>query len=312
MKAFINIFKGFQKTIQVKRLIIFLFLINFVFSLILAVPMYHSLKNSFGDGSVGDKMLESFDIIWWGEFRHQNDGLADTFTPGIIGGGALLINLENLITFRFLRLPPVLLIFGLIYILFHTFLSGGVLTVLNREKPFFSLKSFFSGAGDLFLPFLAYVFMFWIVLFFFIGSLNRWFSQILTRISQNASSEIFPFIMELLFSAVILFLILFFHMIFDYARIRTAQVNKKPFLKNLFTAGKFVLKHPGSTLGVYYFIVFAGILISLAYILLSSLIHQQNFAWILVGFILQQLFILGLIWVRCWLYAGELELHRYI
>ncbi len=312
MKIFINVVKGFKKTIRVKRLVIFLFLLNLIFSLFLAVPMYHSLRNSFGDSLVGDNMLEGFDYLWWEEFRDQSEGLDKTFAPGIIGGGALLINLENLTRMRFMSLPPVLLVFGFMYILFHTFLAGGILTIFQSENPSFSLKSFFSGAGYFFPSFAAYMLLFWILFFFLAGSLNRWFIQIINRISEDASSEILPFIVELIFSAVILFLIFFFHMIFDYARIKTVQINKRTVFENFFSALKFVMKNPGASLGLYYFILFAGILFSILYVILTSLLNQSNFFWITVGFIIQQLFIFGIIWVRCWLYAGEQELYRYI
>jgi hypothetical protein len=312
MKILINAVKGFRKTLQVKRLIIMLFLLNFLFALFLAVPMYHSLRNSFGDGLVSEKMLEGFDYLWWEEYRDQNDGLENTFNPGMIGGGALLINLENLTKMRFLSFPPLLLIFGFIYILFHTFLAGGVLAILNMENPSFSLKSFFSGAGHYFLPFVLYMLFFWFFLFFLVSPLNSWLTQVLSRISRNASSEILPFVLELIFSAVILFLILFIHMIFDYIRIKTVQFKKKAVFQNAVAGVKFVLKNFRSALGLYFLIVFSGVLLSFLYVFLASVIDQTNVLWIAAGFVVQQLFIFGIIWIRCWLYAGEIELHRYI
>ncbi len=312
MKVFINTFKGFRNVYQVKRLVIILFLLNLIFSLLLAVPMYHSLRDSFGAGTTADNMLNSFDYLWWEEFRDQNEDLETTFTPAIIGKGALLTNLEHLTTFRFLSLPPVYLIFGFIYILFHTFLAGGILSVLNPENPGFSLRLFFSGAGNFFISFIIYMILFWFFLFVLIGSVNSWFHQILSRISRNAYSEIMPFFFELASSAVVLFLIFFFHMVFDYARIKTVLTDRKTVLKNTVSAFKFVMKNLGSTLGLYYCIGATALLFSIVYIGLASLIIQSNLLWITMGFLVQQLFIFGIIWIRCWLYAGEMELYRYI
>ncbi len=312
MKAFINIIKGFRKTRQVPRLILLLFLLNFLFSLILAVPMYHSLRDSFGNSLVSETMLESFDYLWWEEYRDQSEGLEKTFTPAVIGQGSLLINLENLVRMTFLSLPPAVLMFGLLYILFHAFLAGGVLTVLNQEHPVFKLKKFFHGAGNFFLPFAGYMLLFWFFLFSLAGPLRGFLDDVLNRIARTASSEIFPFVLELVFSAFVLFLILFFHMIFDYARIKTVQNKNKAVFKNTLSAFQFVFKNPGTTVGLYAVIFFAGILFSGLYILTSSLIIQNNLFWISVGFLVQQIFIAGIIWIRCWLYAGESELNRYL
>lgn len=312
MKVFMNAVKGFRKSFQVKRLILMLFLLNFLLSLFLAVPMYHSLRNSFGDSLVSNTMVEGFDHLWWEEFRDQNEGLENTFNPEIIGVGALLINLENLTKMRFLSLPPSVLFFGFIYILFHTFLAGGVLTIFRPENPSFSLKSFFSGGGNFFLPFVLYMLLFWFFLFFLIGSLNSWLAQISRGVSNNAFSEVLPFALELIFSAVILFLILFIHMIFDYIRIQTVHFKEKGVFHNIVFGVKFVLKNIGATLGLYILIGITGVILSLLYVLLASLIHQTNVIWIMAGFIIQQLFIFGIIWVRCWIYAAESELYRYI
>ena len=133
MKAILNIFKGFQNTGRLARMVILLLVINLTFSMILAVPMYHSLRDSFGNSLVGKRMAEGFDYLWWEEYRDDAQGLEKTFTPSIIGKGAILNNLEGLVQLRVLELPPGILIFGLIYIILHTFLAGASSLCSGKE-----------------------------------------------------------------------------------------------------------------------------------------------------------------------------------
>ena len=312
MTALINLIKGFRKTGQAARLILLLFLLNFLFSLFLAVPMYHSLQASFGESLAGDVMVEKFDYLWWEEYRDQGEGLEKTFSPAIIGCGALLKNLENLVHMKFLSLPPLVLIFGIVYIFFHTFLAGGILAVLNPERPSFSMRLFFENAGRYFFYFAGYLIISWGLFFLIASSLGNGFEGIVRHFARSADSEILPFFVQLFFSLVIFFLILFIHMLFDYARIKTVQTRTRSVFTNTFSAVKFVFKNPGSTLGLYYSVFLAGIILSFLYILISSLIHQTSFFGIAAGFFIQQMFILGIIWIRCWLYASELELHKYL
>ena len=85
MKAIINFVKGFHISRKNLRMVLFMLVINLLFSLILAVPMYTSLDQSIGQSEVGDRMVKGFDYIWWEEFRDQSTGIETSFSPSIIG-----------------------------------------------------------------------------------------------------------------------------------------------------------------------------------------------------------------------------------
>ena len=53
-----NFGKGFKITGKAMKLVLFLFLINLLFSLLLAIPMYNSLKDSLGQSEAGSRMAE--------------------------------------------------------------------------------------------------------------------------------------------------------------------------------------------------------------------------------------------------------------
>jgi hypothetical protein len=213
MKVFINFFKGFKMTGKFTRMIILLLVINLAFSLILAVPMYRSLKDSMGNSLVGERMAQGFDYLWWEEFRDDAQGLEKSFDPSIIGEGAILNNLESLIQVRIFDLPPIILIFGLLYIILHTFLAGGILSIFRNGDARFSLKNFFKGSGLYFSRFFILMLLSW-AFFLLIGQgVKGGFDSILSGIEETAFSEVIPFYWGLVFSAVIFFLILFVQMV---------------------------------------------------------------------------------------------------
>lgn len=311
MRSIINFIKGFKTTKKTARMVLLLFIVNLAFAMILAVPMYHSLKDSFGDSLVGEGMAKGFDMLWWEEYRDQSEGLAKTFTPSIIGKGAILNNLEGLILMTFFALPPVILIFGLIYIIFRTFLAGGILSTFNLNESKFSLKKFFGGAGTHFPHFFLVMLVSWFIFYGMLGSLYRGFSSIRNSIAQNSFSEVTPFYLGLVFSVILLFLLFLLQMLFDYTRIQIVVEQRTNILIALRDAFRFISKHLGSTLGLFYLLVLVNFGITLIYLLLKSFIPQSTAVGVISVFLIQQLFVFALIFIRCWLYASELELYKY-
>lgn len=312
MKVFINFKKGFQASSRTYKMVFMLFLINFFISLILGLPMLGILKASLGSSTAGEKMARGFDYLWWQEFRDESQGLAETFRPSIINQGAILDNVEYLVNMRFFQLPLAILILVLSYIVIHTFLAGGILAIFNQDEIKFTLKKFFGGAGQYFLRFALLMIISWLF-FLVIGFfLNKGFNSIINKIAASALTEITPFYTGLIFKAIILFLLLFIHMVFDYARIQIVAEDRKNVMTSILKSFGFVGKHLGSTLGLYYILVGISIGTAIFYIVLKSLIPQTNLATVGIAFLIQQAFIWAIIWVRCWLYSSQLELYRYL
>ena len=312
MKVMINFFKGFQNTSRLTRMVILLLVINLAFSLILAVPMYHSLKDSFGNSLVGERMAESFDYLWWEEYRDQAQGLERTFTPSIIGKGSILNNLEGLIQLRVFDLPPIILAFGILYIILHTFLAGGILSLYKKRDTKFSMRDFFDGAGSYFFRFFLLMLFSWIFFLIIAQGVKGTFDSILSGMRETAFSEVTPFYWGLVFSAIVYFLFLFIQMVFDYGRIRIVEEDSRNILTSIAGAFGFVFRHLGSTLGLFYLLFLVQIVFTLIYILIQGLIPQSSFLGVILAFLFQQIFIFGLIWIRCWLYSSQVELCRYL
>lgn len=312
MKVLINFIKGFTNTWKAAHMIFLLLIINLAFSFILALPMYHSLKDSFSNSLVGERMAKGFDYLWWEEFRDEAEGLEKTFTPSIIGKGAILNNLEGLVMMRIFDLPSLILIMGLLYIILHTFLAGGVLSIFNKIEGKFIMGEFFQGAGSHFFRFFLLMLLSWsfFILFPFVsfGILGT----ALEKVRENAFSEVTPFYLGLIFNFSVLALFLLIQMVFDYARIKIVCEESRNVLKSAIGAFGFVFRHLGSTIGLFSLLFFVQIAASLLYILIQGFIPQSQLWGVLIAFLFQQVFIFSLIWVRCWLYSSQMELYKYL
>jgi len=292
-------------------MVILLFVFNLLFSLILAVPMYTSLEESIGRSEVGDRMVEGFDYIWWEEFRDQSRGIETTFSPSILGKGAVLDNFVHLIHFGETSLPRVILVFGALYILLHTFLSGGIISVLSKDSPLFSIKGFFSAAGKFASRFFLLMILSWI-LFFSVIAFRYFLYTLVNNVSDTARSEIIPFYLSLISSIFVYVLFLFIQMVFDYARIKTVFEDSRNVLQTTKDAFVFVFKNIGSTMGLFYLLLLTNLALTIVYIILKEIIPQSSAVCIAVVFVIQQMFICSFIWIRCWLYSSQLELYKYL
>lgn len=312
MKVMFNFGQGFAATGKATKMVLFLFMLNFIFSLILAIPMYNSLKESVGQSEVGNRLAAGFDYLWYEEFQDQAEGLETTFSPSLIGKGAILNNLESLIQMSFFFSSPILIAFGLSYLILRVLLAGGILSVFNQDVPRFAMKEFFQGAGAHFIRFLGLMLLSWIFILVITTFLLNALHSIISDISAESVSEVTPFLLRLALSALTFSFLLFVQMVFDYARIKTVLEDSRNIIKVTLEAFGFVLKHPFSTFGLFYFIILIQIIITVAYILLKEIIPQTNFLLVLAVFILQQMFIFTVIWIRCLLYSSQMAFYRYM
>jgi hypothetical protein len=136
--------------------------------------------------------------------------------------------------------------------------------------------------------------------------------SLLNSVRETAFSEITPFYLGLVSSAIVLFLFLLVQMIFDYARIKIVLEDSPNILASATGAFGFVFRHLGSTLGLFYLLFLVQIAFTLVYILIQGVIPQSSFPGVAAAFRFQQFFIFGLIWIRCWLYSSQMELYRYL
>ena len=101
-------------------------------------------------------------------------------------------------------------------------------------------------------------------------------------------------------------------MVFDYSRIKIVLEDSSDVLTAAASAFGFVFRHLGSTLGLFYLLFLVQVVFTSIYILIQGFIPQFSFIGVASAFLFQQIFIFGMIWIRCWLYSSQMELYRYL
>lgn len=207
----------------------------------------------------------------------------------------------------------VALILLFFYSLVAVFLKGGILFSLKetvyaetdeKGKKFASM--FFEGAGRFFGRFfrlLIYSLILWAG-FIIINLFFHFFAGVITA---GGGNERMIFIMFWVRLAVFLFFSFFVLMVLDYARIKIVLENSRKVFKEMFWALGFVISNLGRTLGLYYLLVAAGILIIAVALLIDTLIPRTGLLLVVTAFAWGQIFILARSWLTVAFQAAQMR-----
>lgn len=278
MSVFKSFIKGIKQVNSNKKMLITLYLFNFIFALIITVPLYSFLSSVLGKSLLANDLIEKFDVKVLVEFIPQH---INTLWP----------------------FWSLLFLIVAIFFVLGSYLSGGIITRFKHAEQKQFLAQFFQGCGAYFLRFLRLML---ISLIFYgiviIISLLIWL--IIGFISgNNALIYIIP-------GLILLFLILFTNMLFDYAKIKTVAEDRKGMFRTAFSTLKFVFHHLGKILGLYYLIFLVAVILIIILLFIKDLIIPAHWGLIIVLFIVQQLIILARLWIRMLFFSGQLQFYN--
>ncbi len=127
-----GIFKLFKLGVQTAnkkaRMLIYLWLTNILFSLIVVSPVYFLLQKDFSKSLLGDQIGEGMNLIWFGDiiFKYRD------FYPSLIG---------------------VFIIPAVLFFLLYIYLNGGIIGRIAAQDVKVTLSNFFSDCGKYFFRF---------------------------------------------------------------------------------------------------------------------------------------------------------------
>ena len=304
---------GWQTTRRFFSVVVIAFVFNLILGLILAAPLAHSFKNHLGSSIASENIVRDFDYLWWQEFHDEAQGLEKTVEVTTLSPkGALLNNLEALVSLdqRLLSFPFSLILVFLVYLLLQTFISGGIIATYASGKSPFKAGYFFQQATVFFLRLLGIMLISGTIFFVLYQGLGRLFRWFVDYLSQTALSERPAFYVGLVTKVILFFLLFFFQMLFDYARLHLVSLNEKNPLKAIIISWKRVVANLGSALGLYYLIFTSLVIFSLLMGSWLEWLPENTPLLIILAFLINQFFIFGFIWFRCWFYASQLKFYR--
>ena len=277
--------QGFSLTYRKRRIIIYLWIINLVFAAIAAAPIYSLIKKDLAPSLMGDRMLERFDFLWLGDFVYK---YSDIF-PIIV---------------------TLVLVSSILYMLVNVFLGGGIIGRLKVEEERVTLKDFFADCGRYFWRFFRLFLLSIPVYLVFVVLLHAVASAVMGLFTKNAVTE-WP---SLIFGnlKIILFILLFsiVNMVLDYTRIKLVLTDGGKVFKAFRQAVKFVFRRFFRAWILYLMVGLIFVIGSFIYLEVSTALPGHNMMFILVTFVLQQVYIMLRLSVKVDFYAAQMSYYR--
>jgi hypothetical protein len=303
-------FRGLRHTGDQSGLVGWLWLANLLIALPAGVLMVHTLDHAIGPSLVHENLRQGFDLDWYGEIEDSNGGLLETFRPSaVVATGPLLDNLEGWITGRLWTEYPALLGMISLFLLAWVLLQGGVLARLHDPLSPRGLRGLLEAGADLFFRLLRLAILS-APLYFLVYKLGRWLLGRIAEATREVTRETTVLLYALAALALVAFLLLLVRAVFDYARIAVVVENRHRALGAVLRGLGFVLSRPGK---VFALVAVGGILALAAmglYALLAPSVGTSTVAGLILGILIQQLYLMARIAVRVTILGSELELYK--
>lgn len=275
-------------------------------TLLIALPLSFALRGMlaahFGRSLAAESAAAGADYQWWQEFLSQATGLGATFVPSIIGFGAVLDNLDAFLDNE----PMAATVAGVTaaWLFVWSFLSGGIIDRLARDRRT-RTAGFFAAAGTHFWRFLRLGLFAALVYYTLFAWLHGWiFSDLYGDLVRDLTSERTAVLIRgagyLLFGAVLLF----FNLIFDYARIRIVVEDRRSAIGAIAAGARFVRRHVAGVAALYLLNGLAFVALLALYAALSPGAPGSGLGMWLV-LLLGQAYIIGRHYLKLVFYASE-------
>lgn len=268
----------------------------------LAILLRDALAAHLGDSLVAESLTAGGNWDWWEEFSQQATGLGTTFVPSIIGFAAVLRNLSDLADN--VDMPSVLVAFVGAWLVVWSFLSGGILDRLARNRPL-GAPAFFQAAGGHFFRFLRLGIIAWVAYAILFGVVHGWlFEGFYAWATRDTTAERTAFAIRLPLYALFVALLAAVNVVVDYARIRIVVEDRRSAIAALAAAVRFAGRHRTGVVALYGLntACFLGAL-ALWAALAPGAGHAGLAQWGV--FIAGQAYILVRLWIKLQFYASQ-------
>ena len=297
---------GISLVLDKIKIIPIIYALNISLALALTIPMFLNLNHQIGYSGVRDEMAKSFNYDWWTQFSLNADGLDETIRPSLSGGyAALFDNLELFLTGKFFHFGSWIFVFGLCYLFLAAFFNGGTIATFADEKRSFSVGRFFSYSGHYFHHFFALAVTAILAFFLVYKFLSPVIFNIIDALTVSWMSERAVWFMNLLGYVVLLCVVIFINMVFDYSKIIIVVEKKESSWLCIWLAIKFVMRHFLQTSGLYLLLSLVGLVLVLVFGFIINIINPSQMLLIIIVFLLQQIFIWTKIWARLNFYGAQ-------
>jgi len=302
---------GISRAVGSSKLLLWLWLVNFAVALPVAWVMSESLRNSIGASLVQEKLRSGFDMGWFGEFQASAKGVETTFTPTVLGAGAFYNNLEGWFGGELFKGFPGLVGLGILYALLWAFMLGGILDRFWKPEGRFVLSHFLGNGGKYFFRFVRLAVLsgaLYYVVYLFAG----WLLRGIETWTRDVTVEQTVFLYVLAAAALVVFLLCFVNVVFDYAKIATVVESRRSMLLAAIRGLGFVLSNPGKTFGLYFGLGLLGVLLLALYAWVAPGAAESTSVGVLVAFAVGQAYLMAKLVLRLSFFGGEMAIYDFV
>ncbi len=285
MKIINSYIKGFSRAMSLYKMITVIYFATLILALSVVFPFRNAFSNAVAHSMLPEKLLNGFNFTIFEDFIRNNGNFL----------------------FPFLQ---IIFWFGVAYLFFSIFFSGGILSTFYFEKNKFSMQTFFEGCGKFFLRFFR-VMIFTILLNIFFALIVYLPLSVLFDIySDSAVSERDLFFIGITGVFVHLLLIILSLIISDYTKIKIVTEDTNKVFKTFWQSVKFTFKHLLETYFLYLLLLLFPLILFLAYYFFEKPIELNSLKIILTMFFIQQFFIWLRIFSKVWFLRSELYYYK--
>ncbi|HTY37440.1 MAG TPA: hypothetical protein VMH23_10030 [Bacteroidota bacterium] len=321
--------EGSRLSSRTKRMILFAWFLNLLFAMTLALPFLRQLDGYLRGTVMDEKILQQMDPAWLESYRMdmEKSEMTRAFDLTTLGYGPFFNHLEMQMEGGFIKTTAQFLydffirwqlntgplsslfLMSLLYICVNTFLAGGFVGMYSRSYRS-SFPEFLTECSRYFGKFLRLALVALIVYYLFYALIVDWMNNSIYEWTQSNPSETVPFTYYMVRNVVVVLLMSFLFMVFDYAKVRMVLDDRTSALGAAAAGIRFTIPHIGSTYGLYMLLTAIGIVFALLYAMIERSIPQSSYWPLVFLFMIQQVYMIARFWLKATFYSSQIALYR--
>lgn len=329
MRIMSSLKQGIAQVSRTKRMIFFAWFVNVLFAMVLALPVLKQLDGYLRNTVMDEKILKQIDPAWAESFRvdMEKSEFVRAVDYTIFGYAPFVNHLEMQMNGTFIKtlggflydffirweinpgFTSLLFCLSLLYVCVSSFLAGGFIGIYAKEYPS-SFTEFLMDGAKYFGKFFRLTLVALLVYVLFFAVIVDWINSSIYQWTQNEASETVPYTYYMIRNVIVLFLVSFLYMIFDYARIRIVVEDRTSALAASAAGARFAVSNFLNTYGLYFLLSIVGVLFIAIYAIIEKLIPQDSYWPLVFLFIVQQLYMLARFWLKGSFYACQTRLYQ--
>ncbi|MFQ5527508.1 MAG: hypothetical protein ACE5GX_14745 [Thermoanaerobaculia bacterium] len=299
--------EGLKRMSRAPGLICGIWLAGLVIAAPVSLWLLESIHRFTRDSQYSQVILEGFDTGWYQEYSSSGAGAPESFSPGKVGLGAWLSNLDRWWDGRVFLNEPAILATGIAFVLVWLLLLGGVLEGLREGAPRPRLPTVVADGVARFPIFLRLALITGVG-YYLVFRLARWLFPKIHRATLDMTVEKEVLAYNLAGAAVVVLLLVLLRLISDYAKVAIVVERRRGAALALLRGARFLVANPGRAFGIAAFYGVALVALFALYSIAAPGVADSTPLAILAAAALGQLFVVLKLALRIALLGSELAL----